>query len=70
MTTKVELTVTGMKCGGCENTIKQALADKQGVIAVEAKHGDNWVAVEFDEVVLEEDDVIELIEEAGFSVED
>ncbi len=70
MTTKVELTVTGMKCGGCENTIKQALTGKQGIIGVEAKHADNWIAVEFDEVVLEEDDVIEWIEEAGFTVAD
>jgi len=70
MATKVELTVTGMKCGGCEKTVKQVLNDKQGVISVDAKHSDNWVAVEFDEAVLEEDDVIDLIENAGFSVED
>ena len=70
MATKVELTVTGMKCGGCENTIKQALTGKDGIISVDTSHGDNWVAVEYDEAVLEEDDVIELIEDAGFTVED
>ena len=70
MATKVELTVTGMKCGGCENTIKQALTGKDGIISVDTSHGDNWVAVEYDEAVLEEDGVIELIEDAGFTVAD
>lgn len=70
MTTKVELTVTGMKCGGCENTIKEALVGKPGIIAIDSSHGDNWVEVEYDEATLEEDDVIELIENAGFTVED
>ena len=70
MTTTVKLTVTGMKCGGCENTIKQALTSKDGVLSVDASHADNWVEVEFDETVLEEDDVIEIIEEAGFTVAD
>lgn len=70
MTTKVELTVTGMKCGGCENTIKEALTGKAGIISVDTSHGDDWVEVEFDEAVLEEDDVIELIENAGFTVQD
>ncbi len=70
MTTKVELTVTGMKCGGCENKIKQALTGKQGIISVEARHTENSVAVEFDAAVLEEDDIIEVIEGMGFSVED
>ena len=70
MTTTVTLTVTGMKCGGCENTIKKALTGKEGIISVAASHADNWVEVEFDEAVLEEDDVIEVIEEAGFTVAD
>lgn len=70
MTTKVELTVTGMKCGGCENTIKEALTGKQGIVSVDTSHADDQVVVEFDEAVIEEDDVIELIENAGFTVED
>ncbi len=70
MTTKVKLKVTGMKCGGCENTIKDALTSKEGIVSVEASHSENWVAVEFDEATLAEDDVIELIENAGFTVED
>lgn len=70
MSTKVELTVTGMKCGGCENTIKEALAGKDGIISVDTRHSGDWVKVEYDEAVIEEDDVIELVENAGFSVKD
>ncbi len=70
MTTTVKLTVTGMKCGGCENTIKEALTGKKGIVSVDTSHGDDWVEVEYDETVIEEDDVIELIEAAGFTVED
>lgn len=70
MSTKVELTVIGMKCGGCENTIKEALTGKSGIISVDTSHGDDWVEVEYDETAIEEDDVIELIENAGFTVKD
>ena len=70
MTTTVKLKVTGMKCGGCENTIKQALTAKDGVISVDGNHSEDWVEVEFDAAVIEEDDVIEIIEDAGFTVVD
>ena len=70
MTTTVKLNVTGMKCGGCENTIKQALTGKAGILSVDASHGDNWVEVEFDQATIEGDDVIEVIEDAGFKVVD
>ena len=70
MTTIVKLNVTGMKCGGCENTIKQALTGKAGILSVDTSHGDDRVEVEFDETTIEEDDVIELIEAAGFKVVD
>lgn len=70
MTTKVDLAVAGMKCGGCENTIKEALTGKDGIISVDPRHADNKVTVEFDNAVLEEDGVIELIENSGFTVED
>jgi len=70
MSTKVELTVTGMKCGGCEKTIKDTLTGKDGVVSVVASHTDDQVIIEFDEAVVDEDDLIELIEGVGFTVED
>lgn len=70
MSTKVDLRVTGMKCGGCESTVKEALTGKDGIISVDPSHSDDKVVVEFDDAVIAEDDVIELIENAGFTVED
>ncbi len=70
MSTSVKLTVTGMKCGGCEKTIQEKLSSVAGVISVNANHNDDLVEIELDESLLTEEDVIELIEETGFTVED
>jgi len=70
MSAIVKLTVTGMKCGGCEKTIKEKLGSVIGIISVDASHSNDLVEVELDESLLSEDDIIELIEEAGFTVED
>ena len=59
-----------MKCGGCENTIKKALSGKDGIVSVDTSHSEDWVEVEFDTATLAEDGVIELIEDAGFTVVD
>jgi len=70
MSVIVKLTVTGMKCGGCEKTIKEKLGAAAGIISVNASHNDDLVEAEIDESIISEDDIIELIEEAGFTVED
>jgi len=70
MTDNIKLTVTGMKCGGCEKTITDTLLATEGVSNVLANHTENSVDVEFDSTVIEEDDLIEKIESAGFTVED
>lgn len=70
MTDSVKLTVTGMKCGGCEKTVTDKLMAEEGVLKVVANHTDDEVTVEFDGNEIEEDDVIELIEKLGFAVQD
>jgi len=70
MTESVKLTVAGMKCGGCEKTVTEALMAKEGVLKVNAIHNDNHVEIEFDNNAIAEDDLIECIENAGFIVED
>jgi copper chaperone CopZ len=62
-----------MKCGGCENTIKKALTGKEGIVSIvsfDTSHADDWVEIEYDETVIDEDAVIEIIEDAGFTVVD
>ncbi|MBW6452865.1 MAG: cation transporter [Methyloprofundus sp.] len=70
MTTSVKLTVTGMKCGGCEGAIKKELGSKEGIVSIDTSHVDSYVGVVFDDAIISEDDIIELIEKAGFTVED
>jgi len=70
MAESIKLTVAGMKCGGCEKTVTEALMATEGVLKVNALHNDNHVEIEFDKSIIEEDDMIECIENAGFIVED
>ena len=49
MTHTVTLTVTGMTCGGCENTVARTLGRLPGVERVSASHTACQVTVTFDE---------------------
>jgi len=70
MADSIKLTVTGMKCGGCEKTITDKLMSEEGVSKVVANHIENTVEIDCDISVIEEDDVIEIIEALNFTVED
>ena len=48
MSQTLQLTVTGMTCGGCENAVKRALRQVQGVEDVTASHEAGQVGVTFD----------------------
>jgi copper chaperone CopZ len=48
MSEVVQLTVTGMTCGGCEHAVKRALQQIEGVENVTASHSANRVGVTFD----------------------
>jgi copper chaperone len=62
------LTVTGMKCGGCENTVKTKLQAVEGVISVALSFKENQVTVEFDTEKLNLDAIKSVITQAGFTV--
>lgn len=59
--------VEGMVCGGCENRIKNALGQIDGVENVEASHETGIVKVNADEKVAKET-MEETIEDIGFDV--
>ena len=44
----LQLTVTGMTCGGCESAVTRALQQVDGVDEVTASHAANLVGVTFD----------------------
>lgn len=69
MSESVSISVAGMKCGGCENTVTTALMATAGVISVKASHKDKQVDVEFDPAETDLESIEDIITDAGFSVE-
>ncbi len=69
MSESASLTVTGMKCGGCENTVTTKLTALKGVLSVKASHQDKRVDVEYDPAQIDLDDIEDEITDAGFTVE-
>ncbi|HCT99125.1 MAG TPA: mercuric reductase [Methylococcaceae bacterium] len=65
----VNLTVTGMKCGGCEANIVEKLSALAGVERVEAHFKDNLVQVAFNAEKIDVDTLEDVIVGAGFGVE-
>ena len=68
MSESVSLNVNGMKCGGCETTVKDKLMVVDGVISVTADHKGKKVEVEFESEKVSLDSIRDVIAEAGFSV--
>lgn len=65
--TKVELQVSGMTCGGCEQSVGKALQRVEGVRAVHADHATGTVVVEAEGQV--ERELLErAVEDAGYDV--
>lgn len=69
MTESVLLTVTGMKCGGCEANVTNKLKEIDGVLSVNASSKNKEVEVEFDAEKTSLDEITEAITGAGFTVE-
>lgn len=69
MSESVSISVSGMKCGGCEKNVNTALSAIEGVISVKASHQDNQVDVEFDPAKVDVESIEDAIEDAGFKIE-
>lgn len=69
MSESTSINVSGMKCGGCENTVTTALKAIDGVLSVKASHQDKKIDVEFDPDKTDLDEIEDAITEAGFNVE-
>jgi len=68
MTETLQLTVTGMTCGGCENAVRKALQQMDGVEDVSASHAANLVGVTYDATRVTRAMVKERIEALGYDV--
>ena len=68
MTQTIQLRVTGMTCGGCENAVKRTLLKVDGVQDVTASHGDAQVGVSFDPAKVAPEVIKQKIETLGYQV--
>ena len=68
MAETLDLTVTGMTCGGCENAVTRTLAKLNGVSEVKASHAEDRVRVTFDETRLTQAAIRTAIESLGYAV--
>ncbi len=66
---ELELTVTGMTCSGCENTVKNGLKQIDGVVEVKASHKSNKVSVKVEKDKVKREEVAQQIETIGYKVE-
>lgn len=64
----LQLSVTGMTCGGCENAVKRSLLQTEGVEEVTASHDANLVGVTFDPAKVTPTVLREKIEALGYDV--
>jgi len=65
---KLLLKVTGMSCGGCENSVKNVLSKLDTVYDLEVDHNQDKVSLSYDENVLEEAAIVQSIEKLGYTV--
>ena len=68
MIESLTLTVTGMKCGGCETNIIEKLSAISGVISVTASAKNNEISIEYNNELIELDTIKATIIEAGFGL--
>jgi copper chaperone CopZ len=68
MSEMLQLTVTGMTCGGCENAVKFSLKKIAGVEDVAASFRESVVDVTFDEEKVTPDVIRTTIEALGYQV--
>lgn len=65
---KTVLNVKGMKCGGCESTVREAVSACAGVTGVQPNFRQNTVEVEYEEGKADLAEISRVIAAKGFSV--
>jgi copper chaperone len=65
---KVEVSITGMTCGGCEQTIQTSVAKLEGIKSVKAMSGMGKAFIEFAPALTDTAKIRTAITESGYSV--
>lgn len=68
MTTQTTIQIDGMTCGGCVNSVTNALKQVDGVMGVNVSLADNNAVIDFDDDKTNVDSLKEAIEDAGYDV--
>ena len=66
--TTLDLNVTGMSCGNCENAVKRTLMKLDGVETVSASHIERRVVAHYDPARVAPDALKNAIESLGYQV--
>jgi copper chaperone len=66
--TTIQLSVTGMTCGGCVNSVKKVLAALPGVKNVEVTLEPGQANVEFDPTKISPAALVQAVIDAGYGV--
>jgi copper chaperone len=64
--TKATLNVTGMKCGGCEKAVQEAVDAVSGVLSSKASAKEGVLEVEFDETRTGLDAIKQAVKAKGY----
>ncbi len=67
MTTK-QFKVNGMTCNGCAGTIDNILNMQNGVEEVDVRYPENEATVKYDESIIAEDRMIEIVKMMGYEL--
>ncbi len=65
---KTVLSVKGMKCGGCEATVREAVQALEGIVSVQPNFKENTVEVDYDEGKANLEAIRQAISAKGFQV--
>lgn len=66
-TATIEVSITGMTCTGCENTIQSSLAEVPGVIGVTASHTAGNAIVEYNPALVDSVKIKEAVNSCGYN---
>lgn len=62
---KTEITITGMSCGHCERSVKDAISELDGIVSTHVSHTAGKAEVEFDDEKNSGEQIIAAVNETG-----
>ncbi len=66
---QITLSVHGMTCSGCQQTVERVLGELPGIDSVEVRLKEKQVVVSYDDRKLTEDNIKTAIEDIGYDVQ-